>query len=137
MVRKLNGIGCGIGLLFNEDPEKEYEEFSELLRESVRAVSFLLASKSPLSSETAKKVQNSGLILWCAQEPMNDINQLIVDLETTENRYDLILGSNVNVNRITRLTNYLRSESFAVKEITELTETAFSIQGKERVVGST
>ena len=137
MVRKLNGIGCGIGLLFNEDPEKEYEEFSELLRESVRAVSFLLASKSPLSSETAKKVQDSGLILWCAQEPMNDINQLIVDLETTENRYDLILGSNVNVNRITRLANYLRSESFAVKEITELTETAFSIQGKERVVGST
>ena len=137
MVRKLNGIGCGIGLLFNEDPEKEYEEFSELLRESVRAVSFLLASKSPLSSETAKKVQDSGLILWCAQEPMNDINQLIVDLETTENRYDLILGSNVNVNRITRLANYLRSESFAVKEITELTETAFSIQEKERVVGST
>ena len=131
VVRKLNGIGCGIGLLFKENPEKEYEEFSELLRESVREVTFLLASASPLSPETAKKVQESGLILWCAQEPDIDINQLIMNLDTTENRYDLILGSNVSVNRVTRLANYLRSESFAVKEITELTETAFSIQEKE------
>ncbi len=131
VVRKLNGIGCGIGLLFKEDPEEEYEEFSELLRESVREVTFLLASASPLSPETAKKVQKSGLILWCAQEPDIDINQLIMNLDTTENRYDLILGSNVSVNRVTRLANYLRSESFAVKEITELTETAFSIQEKE------
>ena len=131
MVRKLNGIGCGIGLLFKDDPEKEYAEFSELLRESVRAVTFLLASTSPLSSETVKKVQDSGLILWCAQEPEIDINQLIINLETAENRYDLILGSNVSVNRVTRLANYLRTESFAVKEITELTETAFSMQKKE------
>ena len=133
LVRKLNGIGCGIGLLFTDDPENEYEEFSELLRESVRTVTFLLASAVPLTSSDIEKAQERGLVLWCAQEPETDINQSIIRLDAAESRCDLILGSNVSVNRITRLANYLRSESYTVKEITELTETAFSIQEKERV----
>lgn len=134
LIRKLNGIGCGIGMLLStDDPEKEYEEFSDLLRESVRAVTFLLASSAPLSPEAVEKAQDTGLILWCAQEPEVDVNQLINRLDEADDRCDLILGSNVSVNRVTRLANYLRSEAYTVREITELAETALSIQDRERV----
>ena len=133
LIRKLNGIGCGIGLLIKEDPESEYLEFSELLRESVRAVTFLIASDVPLSPEIMQQAQDTGLILWCAQEPDIDINQLINRLDEAEDRCDLILGPNVSVNRVTRLANYLRTESYDVKEITELSETVLSIKEKESV----
>ena len=131
-IRKLNGIGCGIGLLFSDDPQEEYREFSELLRESVRSVSFLIASAQTLSADALDKAQNTGLILWCAQEPDQDINALIERLDETDGRFDLILDANVSVNRITRLANYLRSESYTVNEITELTETTLNKQ-EERV----
>ena len=78
-------------------------------------------------------VQDTGLILWCAEEPEEDINQLISRLDEAVERCDLILGPNVSVNRVTRLANILRSESYSVKEITELTETAISAVEKERV----
>ncbi len=133
LIRKLNGIGCGIGMLLSEDPEGDYAEFSELLRESVRTVSFFLASASPLSPAALKKVQDTGLILWCAQEPEEDINQLIDHLDEAVGRCDLILGPGVSVNRVTRLANFLRSESYSVREITELTQTAFETEEKERV----
>ena len=136
LVRKLNGIGCGIGLLFSDDPLEEYAEFSELLRESARTVSFLLASAVPLSPAELAQAQETGLLLWCAQEPEQDINSLIEHMADAEDRCDLLLGPNVSVNRVTRLANYLRTESYTVKEITELTETAVSaqtIQEKESV----
>ena len=133
LIRKLNGIGCGIGLLFAEDAEAEYTEFSELLRESVRTVTFLLAAAAPLSPADLETARKTGLILWCAQKPEQDIPELINRMDGADSRFDLILDANVSVSRITRLANYLRSESYAVKEITELTEPAISIQEKERV----
>lgn len=133
LIRKLNGIGCGIGLLFSDDPEEEYREFSELLRESVRMVTFLIASGEPLSAEALSDAWDTSLIIWCAQKPEHDINVLIDRLDHAADRCDLILDANISVNRVTRLANYLRSESYSVKEITELTETAYSIQQKESV----
>ena len=133
LIRKLNGIGCGLGLLISDDPAADYREFSALLRESVRTVTFFLASAEPLSPEDMEKAQDTGLILWCAQEPEEDINRLISRLDEAVERCDLILGPNVSVNRVTRLANILRSESYSVKEITELTETALFADEKERV----
>ena len=58
---------------------------------------------------------------------------MIQRLDKAEERCDLILSANVSVNRVTRLANYLRTESYTVMDITELSETATQIKELESV----
>ena len=74
-------------------------------------VTFLLAAAAPLSPADLETARKTGLILWCAQKPEQDIPELINRMDGAESRFDLILDANVSVSRITRLANYLRSES--------------------------
>lgn len=133
VIRKLRGTGCGIGVLFASDLQEEYEQTAALLREAAKTVTFITASAGPLSPEDRQAAENTGLIIWCTQEPEDDVDRLIDELNAAEKRYDIVLDGGISVNRVTRIANYLRSESYTVKEITEFSETAKLTIETERV----
>lgn len=131
-VRKLQGVGCGIGILIDQDPSQEYEEASILLREAARAYTFLIAAASPLTAETRDLAETTGLRFWCAQTPESDPYVLIDELDRSVDRCDLVLDGEMRIGQATRLADYLQADSYTVKQITELTETALE---KKELVG--
>ena len=131
LIRKLIGLGCGIGFLFERDLEKEYREAAPLLREAARTVTFLAASTNTLTEEALEAAKRTGLLIWCAQEPETETGALIAKLDRATARCDLILDGSMRETQAVQLANHLQTESYSVRRINELTETAPMIISEE------
>ncbi len=125
VIRKLLGIGCGVGILFSDDPSEDCAAASRLLREAAHTVTFIAAAAEELSPESEKMARETGLRLWCAQEPESDPGILIDRLEQAGDRCDLILDGSIKKKDLNRLLEYLLSESYTIGTITEMTDSAF------------
>ncbi len=123
-VRKLQGIGCGIGILFESSLAEEYADASALLMESARAYTFIVASPGPIPPADVRLAKNTGLRIWSTQTPESDLNVLIEQLDLAEERCDLILDGNISLSLVSRLADHLQADAYTVEQITELTETA-------------
>ena len=124
LIRKLIGLGCGIGFLYERDLETEYQEAAQLLREAARTVTFLAASGKTLTKAEQEAAVRTGLLLWCAQEPETETGALIARLDQAATRCDLILDGSMSEAQVIQLANHLQTESYSVRQINELAETA-------------
>ena len=130
-VRELLGKGCGIGILFSESPLDEYGEASALLREAARTYTFMCAFASRPSAEVLEAAEQTGLRVWSAEAPENDLITLQDKLDTAADRCDILLDGGISLSTAARLAEYLQADSYGVKMITELTTTA--LEQKELV----
>ena len=129
LIRRLYGQGCGVGILFHENLEEEYGYAARLLRKAVHTVTFLAAAEQELEGEELEAAEETGLKLWCAQTPLMDAESGIVRLASAEQRCDLILSGAMEREQMAAIIDYLQAESYTVKLITELMDTAFGNNG--------
>ena len=121
MIRKLRGIGCGIGILFETDLEREYEEASGLLREAAHMRTFLTACPVPLPEDPEHEPDHRDVIVWCAKEPETTAPEVIKRLDRAVDRCDLVLDGGIGLAELRVLTDHLQTYSYSVGQITELT----------------
>jgi hypothetical protein len=133
-VRRLQGIGCGIGIRFENALAEEYEDASALLREAARTYTFLVASPAPITKAAGRSAENSGLRIWSAQPPESELYPLLEQLEQAEDRCDLILDGSISLSQASILADHLQADAYTVKQITELTETALHAIEKKALV---
>ena len=92
----------------------------------------MAASDTVLTHESREKAERTGLRIWCAEPPESDLLMLEAKLERSVERCDLILDGQMSAAHVAELADYLRTEAYTVKQVSEISETVPIITAEQK-----